>query len=742
MDNPNHMLTAKATVSCNPEIWGGIECTINRVKQHFFDQLEFSGHYDRPGDIDLLASTGIRKLRYPVLWEKHQPQKGQQIDWQWTEGRLNAIRDKGIDVIAGLVHHGSGPAFTHLLDKEFPYFLAQYAAEVARRFPWLEYYTPVNEPLTTARFSGLYGIWYPHNRDEESCMYMLINQCKGIVLSMQEIRKVNPSAKLVQTEDLGKTYSTPMLNYQARYENERRWLSYDLLCGRVKKGHPLWRRIMSLGIPESELAFFQENPCVPDVFGFNHYVTSERYIDERLHLYPTRTHGGNMRHQYADVEAVRVELSDETGIELLLKEAWERYGQPMALTEVHLHCHREEQLRWFKYVWDACNKVKEDGVNLVALTTWAMLGSYGWNKLLTQANGEYEPGAFDLRGEKPRATALAGFIRETASKNNCGHPLTLADGWWRRDTRYLHEPRQRNIRLIKEMETNPILIIGKRGTLGKAFARICGDRCLDYKVVGRDECDIGDLSSVENIIDQYKPWAIINAAGYVRVDDAEKDCDKCFRDNTTGPHNLALAAQKKGIRFISFSSDLVFDGSLSRPYVESDAVNPLNVYGRSKAQSEEIVLRENPGALVIRTSAFFGPWDEYNFIYYVRRSLSQYEPISVARDVIISPTYVPDLVHATLDLLVDGEKGIWHLANKGEMSWSGLAEEIADRYGLDRGLIQSLTKEEIGYPASRPSYSVLGSQRACILPSFEDALRRYREDERLFESSKATPHRA
>ena len=195
---------------CKPEVWGGIECTINRVEDNFRDQLLYSGHYTRPGDIEHFAGLGIKKLRYPVLWEFHQPVENATIDWSWTENQLQSIRDNNITPIAGLVHHGSGPAFTDLLDKKFPDKLAAYAEAVAKKFTWIEFYTPVNEPLTTARFSGLYGLWYPHNKDEISFIKMLLNQLKGVVLSMQAIRKINPNAKLVQTEDLGKTYSTKM----------------------------------------------------------------------------------------------------------------------------------------------------------------------------------------------------------------------------------------------------------------------------------------------------------------------------------------------------------------------------------------------------------------------------------------------------------------------------------------------------------------------------------------------------
>src|SRR6476659_1060964 len=150
---------------CNPEIWGGIECTINRVNNQFFDQLEFSGHYNRPDDIETIASLNIKKIRYPILWEKHQPSLNSDIDWSWTTKQIEKFKEYNIDVIAGLMHHGSGPAFTNLADNKFPELLAAYAKKVAIQFPEINYYTPVNEPLTTARFSSLYGIWYPHKKD-------------------------------------------------------------------------------------------------------------------------------------------------------------------------------------------------------------------------------------------------------------------------------------------------------------------------------------------------------------------------------------------------------------------------------------------------------------------------------------------------------------------------------------------------------------------------------------------------
>jgi dTDP-4-dehydrorhamnose reductase len=710
------------------ELWGGIECTINRVQDDFLDQLEYSGHYNRASDIGLLSGTGIQKIRYPILWETHQPQKDKEIDWTGTEQRIRDLREKGVDVIAGLLHHGSGPSFTNLLDPDFPYLLAAYAQKVAEKFPYINFYTPVNEPLTTARFSGLYGLWYPHKTDDLSFLKMLLNEIKGVVLSMKAIRKINPSAQLIQTEDLGKTYSTKSLKYQADFENHRRWLTYDLLCGLVTKKHPLWKYFLKKGITEQELISFQENVCVPEVFGFNHYLTSERFLDGRLNRYPKHTHGGNGKHHYADVEAARIELKGDCGISVLLKEAWERYKKPIAVTEVHLHCHREDQLRWFGHVWNSCKQLKAKGVNIKGVTAWAMLGSYGWNKLLTEPKGEYEPGLFDIRNGTPRATALAAFIKEL-NKGSHLHQLSTDKGWWQRSTRFFHRPivLQNTVSTMPEYNS-PILIIGKKGTLGRAFGKLCQDRFLQYKILSRQDCNICNDSSIEAAIEAYKPWAIINAAGFVRVDDAEKEAGQCYNDNTRGPLALAKAAKRHGIKLISFSSDLVFDGTKGSAYVEDDEVAPLNVYGQAKAEAERLILAEAPSSLIIRTSAFFGPWDEYNFVHYVRRCLLNEETISVAKDMVISPTYVPDLVNATLDLLIDDEKGIWHLANNGELTWADLANEVADRFGLNRKFINAVSKEELNYAAKRPSYSVLTSSRGILLPSLDNALNRYTKE--------------
>jgi dTDP-4-dehydrorhamnose reductase len=717
--------TAKHASATNIEIWGGIECTINRVNDQYFDQLDYAGHYLRDEDIELFADLGVKKIRYPLLWERHQPDQHMQIDWSHTAKRLQLLRSKNIDIIAGLVHHGSGPAFVGMDDETFVQGLASYALKVAGQFPWIDHYTPVNEPLTTARFCGLYGIWYPHRRDDHGFCRILVNECRATVLAMQAIRKINPAAKLVQTEDLGRVHSTPVLQYQADFENQRRWLGFDLLAGKVTPGHALWQYLVDAGITPQELEFFVENKCAPDIMGFNHYLTSERYLDENTNNYPPHTHGGNSRHRYADVEAVRVGHIEPDGPYKLLKDAWNRYKIPIAVTEVHLHCTREEQMRWLSTLWQAALQLENDGIPIKAITPWAFLGAFGWNRLLTVPKGSYEPGVFDLSTGQPRATVLGKMIRSYSHNQSYTHPLISSDGWWKRDTRVIYGKNAFISSDSCSQSGQPLLIVGKSGTLANAFAKICSARGIYYEILGRPQLDVTDLLQLEKTILEKNPWAIVNTAGYVRVDDAEMESGSCFALNTHGAANLALLCNKYNIKLLTFSTDLVFNGNKSYPYTENDGKSPLNVYGRSKAFAEEKVMRLNSNALIIRTSAFFGPWDNSNFITVALNSLKQGNAFTAINDVVVSPTYVPDLVNTSLDLMIDDESGIWHLSNKAQISWSGLAFAIAERGGHNTSLILPKPLNQFKFKAKRPLYSVLSSRRGNILPTLDDALNRY-----------------
>jgi dTDP-4-dehydrorhamnose reductase len=718
------------------ELWGGLECTVNRVRDDYFSQLDRNGHAGRADDIARFAALGIRAIRYPILWERTAPDGVANADWRWPDERLGALRAAGVTPIAGLVHHGSGPRHTSLVDPAFADQLAEYAGAVAARYPWLEYYTPVNEPCTTARFAGLYGLWYPHGRDDRTFVQALLVQCRAVVLSMRAIRAVNPEAKLVQTDDLGKTYSTPELAHVADFYNERRWLAWDLLCGMVGPGHALWGYLTATGVDEADILWFRDNPCPPDVIGVNYYVTSERWLDHRPERYPAHHHGVTDGIACADIEASRVLATPTPGIAPLLSETWDRYRLPLAITEAHIDANREDQLRWLLEVWQAAQQSRQNGVDIRAVTVWALLGSFDWNSLVTQCRGYYEPGPFDVRSPTPRPTALAAMMAELAAGTPLSHPVLRGQGWWRRPGRFLCQPVATPAALasisadghrLVGSAANPILITGATGTLGRAFARICQKRNIAYRLLSRRDMDIADPASVEDALARFQPWAVINTSGYVRVDEAEQDAERCFRENTLGPTVLAAACARHGVHLTTFSSDLVFDGRQWEPYVESDPVRPLSVYGRSKAQAEADVLDKHPESLVVRTSSFFGPWDPHNFVTQTLAALARGERTVATSDLVVSPTYVPDLVHACLDLAIDRESGLWHLTNGHAVTWADLAVRAAARAGIDTTRLETQSSRACNYRAQRPGYSALHSERAILLPTLDNALDRYVE---------------
>jgi dTDP-4-dehydrorhamnose reductase len=703
------------------ELWGGLECTVARIGDEYRDQIRETGHFDRAEDLERIASLGIRTLRYPVLWETISPDSPEQADFTWHDARLARMRALGISPIAGLCHHGSGPRYTHMLDPAWPDLLARHAARVAERYPDIDRYTPVNEPLTTARFSGLYGHWYPHGASYASFLPALVNECKATVLAMRAIRRVRPDAALVQTDDLGKTFSTQTLAYQADHENERRWLTFDLLCGRIDRHNPWWATFRSHGVPEADLALFLDADAAPDIIGINHYLTSERYLDERIGRYPRHHHGSNGRHSYADAEAVRMPLAaQDLGPAARLRETWERYRRPVAVTEAHHGCTRDEQLRWLAEVWSAAEDLRQEGADIRAVTVWSLFGTMDWNSLLTRRDGCYEPGPYDVRGPEPRRTALAHAAESLARTGSFDHPVLDRAGWWKRDIRFYRPPARRSNACRLVGSPRQLLITGATGTLGRAFSRICDARGLDHSLLSRRELDIAASEGVAQVLGCQRPWAVINAAGYERVADAEREPEACLRENAVGAEVLARACAAAGIPLVTFSSDLVFDGRKGEAYSETDPTNPTSVYGASKAEAERRVLAAHPGALVVRTSAFFGPWDRHNAVWKTLNALAAGQCVEAGTE-IVSPTYVPDLVHEVLNLLIDGASGLWHLANPGALSWNDLALRAARLAGYHEDLIT--------LPPAQPVLSTaLTSERGVLLPPLDGALDRFLRD--------------
>ncbi len=681
------------------ELWGGVECTVNRVGNQFFDQMERNGHAWRDDDLERFAALGLKALRYPLLWERLAPEHALVSDWSWADRRLNRLRELGIRPIVGLVHHGSGPRRTHLLDPKFAEGLARFARQVAERYPWVEDYTPVNEPLTTARFSALYGHWYPHARDDHSFARAFVNQCHAVVLSMRAVRSVNPVARLVQTEDLGKTFSTSALADQAEFENQRRWLTFDLLSGHLNRQHPLWPYLHEVGISSRELGCFLDQPCPPDILGINHYITSERFLDERLERYPAYALAGSSERPYADMPAVRASAQGVSGPGRLLREAWERYHVPLVVTEAQLKCTREEQMRWFTEIWrDADALRRHEGVDVRAVTLWALLGAFNWTNLLTRDDPDsYEPGAFDLRAPEPRPTALAALARTLARDGDTDHPVLRASGWWKRADRFTCEPAEAHQPLAptvfqKESSADPasfpLLVIGKDRALAQAFHVACLGRALSIEVLNPSGLETTDLTTIRGLLDSVKPWAVVHSP------------DEVGESIGLTPHVLAQAGAERGVPVL-----------ILPPGQEHTA----ETGGATRAS----VVADHPSALVVRTGIRFGPWDHTDRVSAAARAPATAKTSPLPEGRLFALTYLPDLVQACLDLLLDGAPGVWDLSNAGTLDltmFNACASEILSptpepTMGVRSEIVPPLQANEICI------------QSAALLPSWQSALR-------------------
>lgn len=271
--------------------------------------------------------------------------------------------------------------------------------------------------------------------------------------------------------------------------------------------------------------------------------------------------------------------------------------------------------------------------------------------------------------------------------------------------------------------TGPILVTGAAGQLGTAFSAM--DR--DILAVSRSDLDITDADQIAALVAQLRPSTIVNCAAYTAVDTAEIDEELATEVNGRAVGLLAEVAVDSGCRFVTYSTDYVFDGTATQPYVESDPTNPVGAYGRSKLVGEQLALAASSDSLVIRTSwVLSGTHD--NFVATMIKLVAEGKQLSVVNDQVGNPTVVEDLAEATIALLDRSVGGVMHVTNSGSTTWFDLARFAVTTAGLDPNLIQPCSTEEYPTPARRPAYSVLGSERFAdtgvgSLRSWRDATR-------------------
>ncbi|MGD9126231.1 MAG: dTDP-4-dehydrorhamnose reductase [Planctomycetia bacterium] len=265
---------------------------------------------------------------------------------------------------------------------------------------------------------------------------------------------------------------------------------------------------------------------------------------------------------------------------------------------------------------------------------------------------------------------------------------------------------------------NRILIVGAEGQLGTALSKTAPETIV-AAYLDRPYLDITQESSVQSVVDEFRPYQILNVAGYTDVDRAEQEPETAFAVNGQGVANLASAAKRVGSRLLHLSTDYVFDGASETPYRPDEQPNPLNVYGKSKLAGEAELARILPGEhLVVRTAWLYSPWGE-NFVKTMLRLMREKEELCVVADQVGSPTSAEALAEVLWRLVARSDlTGIYHWTDVGETSWYDFACAI-HREGLQLGLLERpcqitpITTQQLSRPAPRPHYSALDSSALC-----------------------------
>jgi dTDP-4-dehydrorhamnose reductase len=269
-----------------------------------------------------------------------------------------------------------------------------------------------------------------------------------------------------------------------------------------------------------------------------------------------------------------------------------------------------------------------------------------------------------------------------------------------------------------------VLLLGRTGQVGTALAR----QLDQVTAPSRDEFNLMDVTrdEIENLLDEARPSVVINCAAYTAVDKAESQVEVANQVNGSAVGLLAEVSAGAGVPFVSFSTDYVFDGRSTLPYVESSTPNPINVYGQSKLTGERMALAANPMTLIIRTSWVISG-THGNFVATMLRLAQEGRPTRVVNDQHGSPTVADDLAIASMEAIEKGATGLLHLTNQGATTWFDLARAAVTEAMLDPDLVSPCTTAEYPTPAPRPAYTVLESERRTELginplPPWEDSL--------------------
>lgn len=272
-----------------------------------------------------------------------------------------------------------------------------------------------------------------------------------------------------------------------------------------------------------------------------------------------------------------------------------------------------------------------------------------------------------------------------------------------------------------------MVVLGSSGQLGSAFLDVSG-----HEVVGltRRDVDVTDAVALRDVVARHRPDVLVNCTAYNNVDGAEDDAGTALEVNAFAVRSMAAAARDVGATLVHYSTDFVFDGEASEPYVETDRARPVGVYGMSKLLGEWLAA-DAPKAYVLRVESLFGGPQARSSVDRIADALRAGRQAPVFTDRTVSPSYVRDVVDATMGLLEQqAPAGLYHCVNTGAASWADVGRWIADHLGVSHSLLTLSSVRDVTMRASRPVYCALSNARLSDalgrpMPSWQDALGRY-----------------
>ena len=361
----------------------GFECST--FPQVGMDELELTQH-DRFWGSDILRAkeAGCRVVRYGIRWHVVNP-RPHEWDWSSVDGPMELMRHLDMEPIVDLFHFGVPEWLgTGVLTSIFPDFQAALCREFARRYPWVRWYTPTNEPYIMAQFGGETGAWYPYGMGSQTFVQALRNVARGLCEGWEEIVRERPDARMMVSDTCEYHHALDAGTAEhAAWMNERRFVMHDLYGGRLGDDHPVRPFLLEHGMDERDLWWFEEHPAPLDVVGLDHYPHSE-------HAYRIGERG--------EIVDETQPLDKQLGPAELARQYHARFGRPVLFAETGAPGDDATKIAWMDRLVAEVRAARADGVPVIGITWWGLIDQVDWGSGLRRRNYEIDPtGLYSLR---------------------------------------------------------------------------------------------------------------------------------------------------------------------------------------------------------------------------------------------------------------------------------------------------------------------------------------------------------